>query len=157
MGVTLCVCVCGDTTPAQDSGFHSQLYHLKSLSGSLWGSCLPARRLWAGWNGIFVKTGRLEMGARFALSSAESRQVSRSRCSLARLGGESVSVFKIANHIYLFIFVCMCVCLGACVLWRSEGNLWKLVLCPSHERPGHLTQVPKAWRQVPLPFMEPSC
>lgn len=54
----------------------------------------------AGWNGIFVKTGRLEMGARFALSSAESCQVSRSRCSLARLGGESVSVFKIANHIY---------------------------------------------------------
>lgn len=39
-------------------------------------------------------------GARFALSSAESRQVSRSRCSLARLGGESVSVFKRANHIY---------------------------------------------------------
>lgn len=55
-------------------------------------------------------------------------------CLLLICLGESFVVF-----FYICVYACVCACVG--YMWRSEDNLWKLVLFFLHVVPRHQTQV----------------
>jgi hypothetical protein len=78
----------------------------------------------------------------------------------------SWNIFKhllILTYIYMCVCVCVCVCVSVCLsicittwMWRSEDNLWGVVLFPSIMWSLGIKLVWHAWWQAPL-STEPFC